>query len=180
MDNDSFTEFSHDDALILFGIRRSKRGETVTGILAWEDFANRSESTCAELDLALRRFLALGLITRYGNRFMPTALLNEWPVDASDQWPFTETVKRFQAELNARSAELLTAELPEQILNEATYRQAMRRYLIGFFTTLSIPLVVLILLVIAAARYSWYLLLIPLAIIGGIVLWLWIAGRREE
>jgi hypothetical protein len=72
------------------------------------------------------------------------------------------------------------ATIPDQILDEATYHRAYRRYIVGFGATLIIPFLILVLSIIAAVRYSWLFMLIPVAVVGGIIVWGWMTSKNGD
>lgn len=131
MGNQQSADFTFQDALILDCIRSRRHGATIVDILGQQDMVERSYSTCDELDKALRRYMAMGYITRNRNRFTPTESLLGWPTDAATTAnTIRDIVLQLQAQLNAESAKRGIGEmtLPEPVLDEDTYQQALKRH----------------------------------------------------
>ena len=129
MADETRDSFSYNDALILYSIRARHRGRTVADILDAEDMINRDRSTWEEMDLALRRFLALGLISQHNGRFYPTNLLLErYRGDKKQARYVHELVTQLQEQLNATMdmQAISNISLPGLVLDEAGYQRAVR------------------------------------------------------
>lgn len=127
MDNEPHENFSYEDALILYSISE-KCGGTMVDILSREDCADHSTSTYKNMDMALRRFIALGLVVKKGNRYYTTERVGR---DFKQQPTIVEEVKQLQHNLNARisSSELASLVLPDHVITASEFACAQKQYM---------------------------------------------------
>ncbi|MEI7833653.1 MAG: hypothetical protein WCJ56_10700 [bacterium] len=132
MDYDSNTVFSYHDAMILYCIQSRRKGVSISVILGFQDMVDRTYSEWEDLDLALRRLIAIDLIAINNGRFLPTPLLLNWKKREMEKTHYIyDGVKQLETQLNAYSAKVVldSIPLPKQILNESSYDHALTQYL---------------------------------------------------